>query len=372
MEMMELEIYILNLLKASGRARSSIQELRSSLVSMSDSSELLRYLCQDSNLDSLAYDLNSAREGVFKVLSHHIANQINSKHPLGFEDDRHFLILTKSRQSLSYVLDCDSDEALDRLFDVRTIWDMTFDIDFKESCNILKSNIDKDILLPSVETMLYKSLGVYKRAHGKLSVSRLIDESHWLQSRAADKLRTHALSQGFICRTDSELLITAIDSDCKRYSEKEVGLDSLAIIHVQQRIEKILHELLSEAKDYINNSVAYSPSNSILIYLKIYIELYSLQAPARAWRSFLLAMEKECGSKGRAILNALNDSPEMIQCLTLLGVNVPFPIHSSWTNGLNDQPAYVVEPNKDTEYPVSRDEIANRLLKQHGNAELIQ
>lgn len=371
---MKSEIYVIHLLKASAVARKFIEQ-----ECGKSAKDLLENLSSKEALNELARCLGVVSERVFETLAELLRHDIQGKEAPRFLDEQLVIVINIPSNLLS-ILECNSAQALEQLFDVPIIWNIIFEKEPVTARQKLNTSIQNDYLIPPAENVLLKFLALYKKSHNQIEIGKIIDEYHCLHRSALTKLRNYALEKGYTIGSDSSLLRVAIDSSCSEKKIHEKNLDTLAIIYIEQTIKWIVIQMREEAQTLasnINNSV---PENSPLEELQSHIEFYELKAPAIAWRKVFSRMKtnpdhpdelQENTLKSdqfhQFFLEALEQIPEFLPCLILTGISIPRTrLNSIWDEQLSNQlPFSSIKSDQDTIYPMNQKNIIEQIQKDY-------
>jgi hypothetical protein len=309
---MRSEIYVVNLVKASVRARTFMANLPGPWISPHRDTLLLR-LSQGETLGTLATHLRCPQAQVFVKLAARMKRDIEGRFPPLFAAEHlHKLALTNTCNRLAKALSCDPEQALDKLFDVHAMLDTLFEVEPVEALLLMMSGTRRDSRFPPADITLLKLLAIRQKAteHYKINDfewGRLLDEHRWLRNSALTRLRSYAVEQGFAQDTGANLLAAAIETDAYGGSAYEVHLDALAIVYIKQRIDWIVRQLRERAQELASEVADIVPVYSPLARLQSHVEFYELKAPATAWRLTLDLKETELPEPGPTVREKISD-----------------------------------------------------------------
>ena len=374
---MRYELYNIFLIKTSERARSEVMHL-SSLWSGQSREDLLLWFRRKSVFAELASHFNVDPETGLELLSSHLRHEILSRIAPDFEAED-LLPFLNSEGALSQILNCNPDEVFDHLLDSYELLHTVSKKNYTSIDQKLALLSQEEYFLPPADTLFLSMLAAYKQStefsiDGRVEVGRLLDELQLLRGKARVQLRRHAIKKGCLKGKDSGFLKIALDSEVESSSFAEVGFDTIAIIHLRQRITWIVQQMRDEAQELIEGLDQLISKSSYLWYLRAQVEFYQLNAPASAWERTLshLIEDRSALKIGKDDINLLlfeackTLKAELITCLILSAINLPSNIDTFGNMPLTFQPPIApVDSEHDTDFPIGREEILERIRSEY-------
>jgi hypothetical protein len=290
---MRSEIYITNLIQASPYACqliSSLLGLSSRPWETGGSDDLLFRLPLKESLTMLMDHLECDEDEVFQKIAAHLNTPVTDHYPLNFTIDHlRELDNIEANSHLSAIFNCDPWDTLDELLDVQAILDTLFEVAPEMVRHMLRSRIQYVSSFPSASEAIRNILLAHRKVEEHFDVdeykwNRIIDEHKWLKSSAIAKLHRFCAERGIVQQSGASLLAATLQEYALSQSTDEVLLDSLAIIHIQQRINWIVRQLYDQVEELAQKVSMSVEASSPLAQLEQHLKFYELKAPASAWR----------------------------------------------------------------------------------------
>ena len=290
---MNSEVFVINVVKASGRASALVADLLGPWVGP-NRHEVMHRLPQEESTDRLAELLQCPKDEVFDRLATRIARSLIEGRPSPAFTFRHLHQLTheEPRRRLARTLTSEPSYVFDDLFDVYALLRILFEVEPSAALLLVRSAAQHGVSLPPAEWVLIRLLKLQSQVEAHYQMNEyqwgaFLDEQRLLRDSALSRLRRYAIEHGFADDSGANLLAAAMETRTYAKPDDERNLDALAILHVRLRIDWIVRQMRDQAQELALAVGDAAPSHSPLARLRPHIEFYELKAPARAWRIVL-------------------------------------------------------------------------------------
>lgn len=377
---MKSEIFALHLFKSSPRIQLLAADLLESGGSYDDTPLLIKWW-RSQTINQLSEMLQCPSSQVFEKLAERFTRQIHGMHlpPLTLPHIQK-LESSNARRALARALECRDQEVYEQLFDLYAILKTFYSIDPDIVKTLLLATINQDSPLPPIKTIIQLVVQLSPRITrhfliGERDWGKFLDKEAWLRHSALAKLSSYAASLGYHPTEDSRLLAVALEAS-PRVTEDVSPLDTLAILHIRQRLSWISAQLREKAQELLESEFhPVDQEGRFLKEIRANLRFYEMNEPALAWRDLLeiplakpLHLEPTNMQKAYAALG-----PALIRGLILTGVSLPVTINPYWARDL-DQTLSVrpLDDDQDMQFPTNQAQLLDRARSEYSHPHELQ